>query len=382
MAGPVVRILTTAALVGLLPAGAAIPVPPGSVAPIVAAPGCAVRLTQPLPVPAIEDGGRGVAMDAMVPAYGASYTKVPYLRRDVVAYRRWRWRTLHTSLDAKTRANPSYLNTYRLAADAYLVNGRYPEALGQLDEVLRRRPADPHALAVTALIRHVQGVSSDATCRLARLRAQAPAAAAAVAQLVRFTRQSMSQRYVAEPVLATAPEAIVVFGQPALDNGTPTSGLLQRLTTTKGLAERYPTAVVVVSGAAVRSAYPEAAAMRRWLVEQGIAPTRIVTDTRARDTVGNAIGMLRALRARGLHRVVAVTSLGHLPRAVTTLRVTAARWRWPLVVHGAGSGSPPATGSRAAERRYTYVTAARAAGLIEPIDVARYLQTTRVRRSR
>ena len=169
------------------------------------------------------------------------------------------------------------------------------------------------------------------------------------------------------------PEAIVVFGQAARDDGTPTPGLLARLTTALGLAQRHPGALLVVSGGAVRSAHSEAEAMRTWLVAQGVEAQRIVVDAQARDTVGNAVGMLAALRQRNLHRVVAVTSLAHVPRAVTTLRVLASRHRYALTVDAAGSGAPPTPASVPGERRYTYFTAARAAGLIEPVEFARYL---------
>ena len=41
---------------------------------------------------------------------------------------------MYAELDQKAKENPDHLNTYRLQADAYLVNSEFPQALSQLDQ--------------------------------------------------------------------------------------------------------------------------------------------------------------------------------------------------------------------------------------------------------
>ncbi|MFD9905931.1 YdcF family protein [Streptomyces sp. NPDC059063] len=362
-------------LTGTAPTGhAAAPAaaPHATAPPLRSAAECGIALSPPLPVPAPRPDGRGAAMDDMRPHYARSYARHTNLADDVVAYRRWQWTQLYTSLDAQRRATPDDLDVYRLQADAYLVNSAYGEALGQLDQVLRRRPGDLHALAVTTLIRWSLGNRDDAQCRMAALTKQSAAAARDLRRFIRTTDASQYAAYGAAPASTARPDAIAVFGESPHPDGTPTPGLLARLTKAKEMADRFPDAWLVVSGAAVRTEHAEADVMRDWLVRQGVAAGRIITDDRARDTVGNAMGMVAAFQSHDLHHVLAVATAQHLPRAVTTLKALAARYHWPLTTDAAAGGPPTAASAQAGERRYTYVSAARAAGFFERDDFARY----------
>ncbi|MEV5541866.1 ElyC/SanA/YdcF family protein [Saccharopolyspora shandongensis] len=316
--------------------------------------------------------GRGSAMDGMQPDYARSYARESQLAGEVVNYRRWEWNQMYTSLDAQQKATPDNLDVYRLQADAYLVNSTYKEAVSQLDQVLRRKPDDIQALAVTALIQQFMGDSDDAQCRMSHLQKQSPAAARDLQRFIRTTDANQYARYAAEPRQDADPDVIAVFGQSPNPDGTPSAGLLTRLTKAKEMADRFPKAWIVVSGAAVRTQYAEADVMRDWLVQQGIEPARIITDDNARDTVGNAMGMVAAFQQYDLHNVLAVGTVQHLPRAVTTLKALADRYHWPITVDAAGGGETPDPSSQVGERHYTYVTAARAAGLFELGDFAKY----------
>lgn len=82
--------------------------------------------------------------------------------------------------------------------------------------------------------------------------------------------------------------ALVIFGCPILPDGTPSPPLQDRLDAALALAAAFPNAVIIASGGAVSSEYTESEGMRDWLVAHGVATGRIVVDTHARDTLGNA----------------------------------------------------------------------------------------------
>ncbi|MFE4538750.1 ElyC/SanA/YdcF family protein [Streptomyces scopuliridis] len=333
---------------------------------------CAIQLSSPLPMPAPKADGRGAVMDGMQPDYARSYARDPELADEVVAYRRWQWSTMYRSLDARQKAAPDDLDVYRLQADAYLVNSSYDQALAQLDQIVRREPDDIQALAVTSLIQSFMGNGDDARCRVAHLKRQSAAAADDLSRFIKTTDANQYATYGSEPSAHAVPDAIAVFGQSPNADGTPSEGLLTRLTKTKEMADRFPDAWIVVSGAAVRTQYAEADVMYDWLVQQGVDPARIIKDDRARDTVGNAMGMVAAFQQYDLHNILAVGTVQHLPRAVTTLKALADRYQWKIKVDAAGGGTAPEPSTQVGERRYTYVTAARAAGLFELDDFAKY----------
>ncbi|MCX4447718.1 YdcF family protein [Streptomyces sp. NBC_01789] len=333
-----------------------------------------MKLSPLLPMPAPKPDGRGPAMDGMEPDYARSYAHNPRLADEVVNYRRWEWKQMYSSLDAKQRATPDDLDVYRLQADVYLVNGAFQEAVSQLDQVLRRKPDDIHALAITALVQRFMGEDDDAECRMSHLRQRSPAAADDLRHFIRTTDADQYATFRPEPHPDADPDVIAVFGQSPNPDGTPSPGLLLRMTKAEEMAARFPAARIVVSGAAIRGPEPEAGFMRDLLVRQGVDPSRILTDDRARDTVGNAIGIVAACREYGLHDVLAVSALSHLPRAVTTLKALARRYRWTMTVDAAGSGENAEPSRQVRERRYTYVTAARAAGLFERDDFAKYAE--------
>lgn len=325
-----------------------------------------------LPAPIPKADGRGAAIEHLQPEYAKSYENDPYLQDLVINYRSWEWNEMYAELDQKAKENPDHLNTYRLQADAYLVNSEFPQALSQLDQVLQRNPDDIQALAVTSMIQRFEGNKEDENARLKTLQRVSPQAAKDMKDFFIFAEKNMYADYGNEPQTDMVPDAIAVFGQSPKADGTPSSGMLTRLTKAKEMADRFPNAKIVLSGGAVKTPYAEADVMRDWLIGQGIEPNRILLDDQARDTYGNAMGMVSIFEQYDLHNILAVGTVQHLPRAVTTLKAYANRVGYPITVDSAGGGAKPEPSSQVNERKYTYITAARAAGLYELDNFSKY----------
>lgn len=139
-----------------------------------------------------------------------------------------------------------------------------------------------------------------------------PATAAHRADLVQTLR---ARRAASTRSVPRADHAVVVFGAPARDDGRPGPSLASRLSRALAALEADPSAaVVVVSGGAVKGTN-EAEAMRRWLVGQGVAPSRVVVEPEARFTLENAELSAALVANTGADRVTLVTEAFHMGRA-------------------------------------------------------------------
>jgi uncharacterized SAM-binding protein YcdF (DUF218 family) len=112
----------------------------------------------------------------------------------------------------------------------------------------------------------------------------------------------------------TAGRVIAVFGCRVGDDGVPSPALERRLVRALLEAQRQPQALLLVSGGTVHGQV-EARAMHRWLVEAGIAATRILVEPEARDTEENAAFTARLLAGRELGEVLLVTDRFHMRRS-------------------------------------------------------------------
>lgn len=335
-----------------------------------------LRLLRPLPAPEAWPDGEGVYTPGQQPHYARSYIQDPFLLDQVLKYRQARWAELYRDLERKLSQRPEHLDTYRLQADAYLVNLNYEEGASQLDQVLCRLPRDVHALAVTATVFRLLGRNEEAANRLRSLEAVASDAAVEVAGLWSLVESSPVLTSTFDgATMTTPPEAIAVFGQAPNAQGKPGSGLEARLEAVLKLSRESPYAWIVVSGGAVRSSLREADVMEEWLLGHGMNPGRVVKDVQARDTVGNAFGMLTIFQQYGLQQVTAVTSHAHAVRASRTLAAAARRFGWRGTIRTHPCGAPADERTLAIEMGYTYVTAARAYGLFERDDFFQFGQT-------
>lgn len=85
---------------------------------------------------------------------------------------------------------------------------------------------------------------------------------------------------------------IVVLGFQLNPDGTMRDELIERLTVAARSAEKYPNALIVCTGggtAAENKNATEAGKMAEWLVENGIAPERVIVEDKSLTTAQNAI---------------------------------------------------------------------------------------------
>jgi len=101
----------------------------------------------------------------------------------------------------------------------------------------------------------------------------------------------------------------------------------QRLLEAAELARRYPDARVAVVGGTGRlfgAELPEAAVMTQFLIDRGVDPSRITSESRSRSTYENAVFARDLVKPQLGESWILVTSAFHMPRAVGCFR--GVRW--------------------------------------------------------
>jgi vancomycin permeability regulator SanA len=112
-----------------------------------------------------------------------------------------------------------------------------------------------------------------------------------------------------------SPRWIVVPGASVRRDGTLSGVLKARMETAVLAAKVWPEALLLLSGTAIPGGYSEPEAMRRWSLEKGITPERIVLDRSGTDTRAT----IRNLGPPS-GNVVIVSQGWHLPRALWSAR--------------------------------------------------------------
>lgn len=119
--------------------------------------------------------------------------------------------------------------------------------------------------------------------------------------------------------------AVIVFGHQLEPDGGMRPRLLQRLGVARDLAEANPQAPIVLTGGSLGAALTEAEAMANWLTESGVDPRRLHLETRAEDTVGNALYSMPILADLRVEHVRLVSSTYHIRRGLILLSAAAMR---------------------------------------------------------
>lgn len=346
-------------------------------------------LTDPMPVPAAKAGSdRGEAIENLVTLYATSYENDPYLAEDVKLFRQWRWEELYASLDRKAKEEPLHLNTFRMQAEVYLTNSKYNEALAALDSVLRVHHDDIYALALSAYIKHFMGNEEQAQQRLQALRNVSEECYQDMVDLISkvYTWRNEEHGTGLDNTENLNYDVIAVLGvSPTATGGLSASAVL-RLKEAVKAAYYCPNAVIVLSGGAIDYEFAEAEVMRdyllKWSTELAIGlelvpedstwkidESRILVDLEARDTVGNAIGIFKAIADKQCKNMLVVASTGQVMRANCIFNAYVDAHNLDVQIYTAGSGNVEAGNN---EYKYAYVGAARTYGLFTMDDFAKY----------
>ncbi len=107
----------------------------------------------------------------------------------------------------------------------------------------------------------------------------------------------------------------VVLGNKVEPNGEPSLDLATRLDEAADLYRRGYFPTVIVSGGVGPGNYDEPAAMRAYLMRQGVPDAAIVLDRGGVNTRATAADSARWMRARGVSRVLVVSQFYHLSRS-------------------------------------------------------------------
>lgn len=189
--------------------------------------------------------------------------------------------------------------------------------LAQVERALALAPrdADPLTLqAVWADYAQDQQTSAAALDVLENLNGQRAATARTIIDGVRRAAQIVPST---QPASVQGRHGIVILGYGLKDDGTLAPELVRRLEAGRDQA-RTSSAPIVVSGGAPKRGITEAAAMRDWLVDNGVDASRITIEDTSANTVANAQNSAAILLNRGLTDVVLVTSPDHVRRAAAS----------------------------------------------------------------
>jgi uncharacterized SAM-binding protein YcdF (DUF218 family) len=138
----------------------------------------------------------------------------------------------------------------------------------------------------------------------------------------------LEQRFPAWDSSRGAPDGVVILGGAVTPdvalarNDVALNEAAERMTAAVELARRYPSARIIFSGGEGNLAYGgnESEAALKLFERLGVAPGRILTEDRSRNTVENALFSMRIAMPKPGERWLLVTSAYHQPRAVGVFR--------------------------------------------------------------
>jgi uncharacterized SAM-binding protein YcdF (DUF218 family) len=137
-------------------------------------------------------------------------------------------------------------------------------------------------------------------------------------------------------------DAILVLGTPADADGNPTPEQLARVTEAVREYERSVAPRLLFTGGPAHNQFVEADVMARSAAAQGIPPSAIFVETRARDTIQNACYSERIMKVHGWRSAEVISSAYHLPRAAMIFSHSSLDWRMhaaPPMQPGEGDSS-------------------------------------------
>ncbi len=124
-------------------------------------------------------------------------------------------------------------------------------------------------------------------------------------------------------------ETLIILGFPANEDGTPSKLLKYRLDRALQIYRQEQVSHIIVTGGAVQNDHTEAEVMKTYLMKNGIPEEKIITETRANSTFGNAYYSSRILKKIKAKNPVIITSEEHEERAGKTFSVFISDYRFP-----------------------------------------------------
>ncbi|TSD95270.1 YdcF family protein [Gordonia rubripertincta] len=210
-------------------------------------------------------------------------------------------------------------------AQSKFANGDVAGGLAALQKALTLAPADTDALALQAIWADQMGEASVSNAALGRLRVLNPLLATTARNVISGVATAAQIVPDTTPKPVSGRVAIVVLGFGLNANGKMAPELVNRVTAGKAQSEITTAAPIVVTGGVPKNGITEAAAMKNWLVENGVDTGRILTEDKSGSTVANAQNTSEILRAKGIRDIILVTSPNHIRRGAADFGATGLR---------------------------------------------------------
>ncbi|MEO9329373.1 YdcF family protein [Gordonia aurantiaca] len=210
-------------------------------------------------------------------------------------------------------------------AQSKFASGDVAGGLAALQQALTLAPADTDALALQAIWADQAddaSLSRTALRRLGVLNSFLATTARNVIDGVATAAQIVPDT---DPKPVAGRVAIVVLGFGLNADGKMAPELVNRVSAGKAQADITPGVPIVVTGGVPKNGVTEAAAMRNWLVGNGVDASRILTEDKSGSTVANAQNTSEILRAKGIRDIVLVTSPNHIRRGAADFGATGLR---------------------------------------------------------
>lgn len=318
----------------------------------------------------------GRDLEHLVPIYGSSYVADPALQEIARTLSTWQFADALGLIHARLEVEPEDIEVRLLTMEVLAILDYYERAYAIAQDVLRIDPAHVQALSFAATLSHILAKVEEEQRHLENLHRVSPAAFDETMENFANVAASQSPYYPNPPIGDDAPQAITIFGQRLHPDGSMPAELVERVDVALVLLKEFPNAIAIPSGSTVHTDFAEADSIAMYLRENGIAEERIVRETRARDTVGNAIGVKEILEERGLTQVCVATSWTHVRRAAMTLELLSLSENGDLFVTGIGSGDQGDAIQPLREKAQSYISFARASHLFTKDDFRRFETAT------
>lgn len=307
----------------------------------------------------------------LIPRIGTSYKEKDAFKEIVDHLKKWQFKTALNKLDRLIEIEVEPVDALLLKGEILAHFDLNQDAAEQFKLVLERD--SENIFAEMMLIIQLAAMKSEAELEeyTTRLKERSPEMFELYERITILIEENHNRFEF--PGITDPIEAICVFGYIVNGDGTLPEVLINRLKKVKELAELHPSAMILLSGGAVRNQFNEAVEMKKYLMEQGVAEQRIVSLEHAKDTVGNVIEFVDHIQTKEYKHICAVTSKVHLPRAWMTLAIALERIGYETCLSGTSPDEEIDEQMMELELQLNYQTLFRIAGLFEKQDITDFI---------